>query len=108
NLWQPLSVSELRATQREADRIIAATVSLPARPDTWTARIDNVVLHPVGGLVILLLILFVMFQAVFAWAQPLMQLLAAGFDALGQVVHDVIPAGLVQSFLQNGVISGVG
>ncbi len=108
NLWQPLSVSELRATQREADRIIAATVSLPARPDTWTARIDNVVLHPVGELVILLLILFVMFQAVFAWAQPLMQLLAAGFDALGQVVHDVIPAGLVQSFLQNGVISGVG
>ena len=108
NRWQPLGVSELRATQREADRIIAATVSLPARPDTWTARIDNVVLHPVGGLAILLLILFVMFQAVFAWAQPLMQVLSAGFDALGQFVHDAIPAGLVQSFLQNGVISGVG
>src|SRR5437868_429408 len=39
--WQPPSVSELRATQREADRIIAATVSLPARPDTWTGRIDG-------------------------------------------------------------------
>jgi ferrous iron transport protein B len=108
NLWQPLSVSELRATQREADRIIAASVGLPARPDTWTARIDSVVLHPVGGLAILLLILFVMFQAVFAWAQPLMQLLSSGFDALGQFVHDAVPAGLVQSFLQNGVISGVG
>src|SRR6202000_1299626 len=84
------------------------SVSLPARPDTWTGRIDSVVLHPVGGLAILLLILFVMFQAVFAWAQPLMQLLSAGFDALGQFVHDAIPAGLVQSFLQNGVISGVG
>src|ERR1700726_4968269 len=33
NLWQPLSVAELRATQREADRIIGATVSLPAKPD---------------------------------------------------------------------------
>ena len=54
-----------------------ATVSLPARPDTWTARIDAVVLHPVGGLAILLLILFVMFQAVFAWAQPLMELLSS-------------------------------
>jgi ferrous iron transport protein B len=108
NRWQPLSVAELRATQREADRIIAAAVSLPLRPDTWTARIDSVVLHPVGGLLILLLILFVMFQAVFAWAQPLMQLLSAGFDALGQLVHDTLPAGLVQSFLQNGVISGVG
>src|ERR1700756_3931703 len=108
NLWQPLSVSELRATQREADRIIADCVSLPARPDTWTARIDSVVLHPVGGLAILLLILFVMFQAVFAWAQPLMELLSTAFDALGGFVHDTLPAGLLQSFLQNGVISGVG
>jgi ferrous iron transport protein B len=108
NLWQPLTASELRATQREADRIIATSVSLPARPDTWTARIDKVVLHPVGGLAILLLILFVMFQAVFAWAQPLMELLSSSFDALGQYVHDTLPAGLLQSFLQNGVISGVG
>ena len=51
NLWKPLSVAELRATQREADRIIGATVSLPAKPDTWTGRIDAVVLHPVAGLV---------------------------------------------------------
>ncbi|MEN3287916.1 MAG: ferrous iron transport protein, partial [Bradyrhizobium sp.] len=108
NTWHPLTVPELRATQREADRIIAASVSLPARPDTWTARIDKVVLNPVGGLVVLLLILFVMFQAVFAWAQPLMDLLSSGFDALGQFVHDELPGGLLQSFLQNGVISGVG
>ena len=108
NLWQPQTVSQLRSSQREADRIIAATVSLPERPDTWTARIDAIVLHPLGGLAILLLILFVMFQAVFAWAQPLMQLLSSAFDAAGQFVHDTLPAGLLQSFLQNGVISGVG
>jgi ferrous iron transport protein B len=108
NLWQPLTVAELRATQREADRIIAATISLPSRPDTWTARIDAVVLQPVAGLAILALILFVMFQAVFAWAQPLMELLSDSFTALGQLVHDTLPAGLLQSFLQNGVISGVG
>jgi ferrous iron transport protein B len=108
NLWQPLTVAELRATQREADRIIAATIGLPSRPDTWTARIDAVVLHPVAGLAILALILFVMFQAVFAWAQPLMELLSDSFTALGQLVHDTLPAGLLQSFLQNGAISGVG
>jgi ferrous iron transport protein B len=108
NLWQPLTVAELRATQREADRIIAANISLPTRPDTWTARIDAVVLHPAAGLAILALILFVMFQAVFAWAQPLMELLSSAFTALGQMVHDTLPAGLLQSFLQNGVISGVG
>lgn len=108
NSWRALTVAELRATQREADRIISDCVSLPASPDTWTARIDAVVLHPVGGLVVLALILFVMFQAVFAWAQPLMELLQSGFDALGDFVHATLPGGLLQSFLQNGVISGVG
>jgi ferrous iron transport protein B len=108
NLWQPLTVAQLRATQREADRIIAGSVSLPSRPDSWTSRIDAIVLHPVAGLAILALILFVMFQAVFAWAQPLMEGLSSAFAALGQFVHDTLPAGLLQSFLQNGVISGVG
>ncbi len=106
--WHPLSASELRAMQREADRIIAATVTPPAKPDTMTTRIDSIVLHPVAGLLILLTVLFVMFQAVFSWAQPAMDLLANGFAALGQVAHAVLPDGLLQSFVQNGVISGVG
>ena len=108
NDWKPLSAAELRATQREADRIIAAAITLPTKPDTWTTRIDSVVLHPIAGLLILLLILFVMFQAVFSWATPLMDMLASSFAALGLIVHQVLPAGLLQSFLQNGVISGVG
>jgi ferrous iron transport protein B len=94
--------------QREADRIIAATVTPPAKPDTATTRIDSVVLHPVAGLLILLTVLFVMFQAVFSWAQPAMDLLSNSFTALGQLVHTELPDGLLQSFLQNGVISGVG
>lgn len=108
NDWKPLSIAELKATQREADRIIRDTVTLPAKPDSLTTRVDAVVLHPVGGLVILGLILFVMFQAVFNWAQPVMEFLSSTFAALGQLVHDTLPAGLLQSFLQNGLISGVG
>ena len=58
---------------------------------------------------ILALILFVMFQAVFAWAQPLMDLMSIGLHrARVNVVHDTLPAGLLQSFLQDGVIAGVG
>jgi ferrous iron transport protein B len=107
NSWKPPSASELRAAQREADRILRAAVAQPA-PDTLTGRLDAVLLHPVAGLVILLVILFVMFQAVFAWAKPVMDLISAGFDGLGGMVHDTLPAGLLQSFIQNGVISGVG
>jgi ferrous iron transport protein B len=108
NTWAPLSIGELKALQREADRIIRDTVTMPTKPDSLTTRVDAVVLHPFGGLVILALILFVMFQAVFSWAQPLMELLADSFAALGQLVHNTLPDGLLQSFLQNGVISGVG
>jgi ferrous iron transport protein B len=105
--WKPPSASELRAAQREADRILRAAVAQPA-PDTLTGKLDAVLLHPVAGLLTLLAILFVMFQAVFAWAKPVMDLIAAGFDGLGGMAHDALPAGLLQSFIQNGVISGVG
>jgi ferrous iron transport protein B len=108
NRWEPLTPAELRAAQREADRVIAASVVMPARPDTLSARIDAVLLHPVWGLLILVGVLFVMFQAVFAWAKPLMDLISSGFDALGAAAHEALPAGLLQSFIQNGLISGVG
>ena len=106
--WTPSSLGELRAAQREADRILQLVVRMPAKPDTLTTRLDAVLLHPVAGLIVLLAVLFVMFQAVFTWAQPLMDLISLGFDGLGSAVHQVMPAGLVQSFIQDGVISGVG
>jgi len=108
NKWKLPTTSELRAAQREADRIIKIAVQMPAKPDTLTARLDAIVLHPIAGLIILLSILFLMFQAVFAWAKPVMDLIAAAFDALGTLVRDTLPAGLLQSFLQDGVINGVG
>jgi ferrous iron transport protein B len=108
NTWKPPTASDLRAAQREADRIIRVAVSAAARPETLTGRVDAVLLHPVAGLLILLGLLFVLFQAVFTGAKPLMDFISAGFDALGAVAHDAMPVGLLQSFIQNGVISGVG
>ncbi|HEY5963910.1 MAG TPA: FeoB small GTPase domain-containing protein, partial [Xanthobacteraceae bacterium] len=104
--WQPPGTSELRAAQREADRVIKAAVGEPRRPDTVTGRVDAVLLHPVAGLLILLCILFVMFQAVFAWAKPLMELIAGSFEWLGTLAAAHLPEGLLQSFVQNGVIAG--
>jgi ferrous iron transport protein B len=106
--WQPPTLADLRATQREADRVIKAAISAPKRPDTLTGKVDAVLLHPVAGLIILLALLFVMFQAVFAWAKPVMDLIQSGFDSLGEVAATTLPDGLLQSFIQNGAISGVG
>ena len=108
NTWSPPSTADLRAAQREADRIMRVAVAAPRRPDTLTGRVDNVLLHPVAGLLILLFLLFMMFQAVFAWARPLMDPISSGFETLGVLAHDALPEGLLQSFIQNGVISGVG
>lgn len=106
--WTPPSTADLRAAQREADRVIKSAVSEPARPDTLTGRVDAVLLHPVAGLLVLMCVLFVMFQAVFAWARPVMDLISGSFDALGAATHTLLPEGLLQSFIQNGMISGVG
>jgi ferrous iron transport protein B len=106
--WHPPTTSDLRAAQREADRVIKVAVGQPSRPDTVTGRVDAVLLHPVAGLLLLLLLLFVMFQAVFAWARPLMDVIQSGFDWLGVLARDSLAEGLLQSFIQNGVISGVG
>jgi ferrous iron transport protein B len=110
--WTAPDAAALRTAQREADRIVAATVVVPDRRDPVTRRVDAVLLHPVAGLLILLALLFLMFQAVFAWAAPVMDLIDGGFTALGALVGDAIPdegaLGLLRSFLQDGVIAGVG
>jgi ferrous iron transport protein B len=106
--WSEPNAAQLRATQREADRILDAAVKAPGRPDGFTRRVDRVVLHPVLGLVILLAILFLMFQAVFTWAQAPMDLIKSGFDGLAALAGGVLPQGWLLSFVRDGVISGVG
>nr|WP_314438633.1 ferrous iron transporter B [uncultured Brevundimonas sp.] len=108
NRWHTPDAAELRSAAREAERIMKACVRPPERPDTLTGRIDSVLLHPVGGLVILMALLFVMFQAVFSWAAPLMDGIEAGIGWIGQMVATLLPDGLLQSLIVDGVISGVG
>jgi len=106
--WSEPNAAELRAAQRRADRILDAAVRRPAGPDSFTRRVDRVVLHPVLGLVILLAILFLMFQAVFTWAQAPMELIRSGFAVLSAWIGVVLPQGWLLSFLRDGVISGLG
>lgn len=106
--WQEPSATEIRAMHREAERILKAYVKPPERPDTLTDRTDAILLHPVIGILALFAVLFVMFQAVFSWATPLMDLIDASFAWLGGVAAEFLPDGLLQSFLVDGLIAGVG
>ncbi|MFT8713121.1 ferrous iron transport protein B, partial [Komagataeibacter rhaeticus] len=76
--------------------------------DRVEERLDRWVLHPVWGPVILIVLLFLMFQAVFAWAQPLMDAIDAGMGLLGQQVGRLLPAGALRSLIVDGVIAGAG
>ncbi|WP_046900212.1 ferrous iron transporter B [Gluconobacter oxydans] len=71
-------------------------------------RLDRWFLHPVWGPVILLVVLFVMFQTVFAWAQPLMDALESGITLLGEFILRPLPDGVLRSLLADGVITGAG
>ena len=108
NVWREPTAAQIRAAHREAQRIVKACVRPPERPDTVTGKIDAVLLNPAAGLLILALLLFVMFQAVFTWAEPLMGLIETGFAALSTGVAAVLPDGLLQSLVTDGLIAGVG
>jgi ferrous iron transport protein B len=106
--WHAPDAGELRGAQREADRVLRAAVKSTDERDPGTAAVDRVLLHPVAGLVILLVLLFVMFQAVFAWARPLMDAIQDGFTWLGTLVEASPLPDLLKSFFKDGLISGVG
>ncbi len=106
--WREPTSSEISAAHRQVERIIADCVQPPARPDTWTARIDHVLLHPLSGIPILLAILFVIFQAVFAWAGPATDLIGGAFESLAALVTAAMPDSMFRSLLTDGLISGIG
>jgi ferrous iron transport protein B len=90
------------------DEILTDCVSAPANPPAWQDKLDRVVLHPVAGSLVLLTILFLMFQAVFAWATPMMDAIKASMEFLGQEASQLLPEGILQEFVVNGLIAGVG
>ena len=106
--WSAPDAEALRGKAAEAERIMKVCVRPPKRPDTLTGRIDSLLLHPVAGLLILSAIMFVMFQAVFAWATPAADAIEALLTGLGAAVAGVIPDGIFQSLIVDGLIAGVG
>ena len=100
---------ERREPVRQSARAIAKAAiiaEVPAR--AVTRSIDKIVLHRLFGPLILAVLLFVMFQAVFAWATPFADIIDNGFAALHDWVAATLPDGVFRSFLADGVIKGVG
>jgi ferrous iron transport protein B len=102
------SPADIEADHKEVQRILRAVgadrVGLPKS----TVEIDRVVLHPVVGPVLLAATLFLMFQAVFAWAQAPMDIIRTMGTALGGWLIETLPATQLRSLLVDGVLAGAG
>ena len=102
------NTATLEATQREVRRILDAVIDQHGRIQTAGDRIDAIVMHPVLGYVILAVLLFLIFQAVFSWSAAPMALIKDAVDGIGRTLQAALPAGILRSLLVDGVLSGVG
>ncbi|HMI41533.1 MAG TPA: ferrous iron transporter B, partial [Sphingomicrobium sp.] len=96
------------ALQRRARAIATAAVISETPVRRLTHRLDAVLLHPIAGPLILASIMFVMFQAVFAWSATPVGWIESGMNWLGQTATAALPAGVFRSLIVDGVIGGVG
>ena len=108
---QPLSAIDavsVEDTQREVRRILDASTSFANDKGNLTESIDNVVLHPLVGPLLLAAIMFLVFQAVFSWAVAPMEMITEGVEGVGAWVGAHMQEGLLRSLLVEGILGGVG
>ncbi|MFL2770736.1 MAG: ferrous iron transporter B [Rhodospirillaceae bacterium] len=98
----------IRDLQREARRIAAKVIIREGIEHAFTRRIDAAALHPVVGPLVLLGLLFIMFQAVFTWAEAPMTWIDGSVVGLQRLTLAAMPEGLLRSLIVDGVLAGVG
>src|SRR5690606_4073201 len=114
--------AEASAAGRNLDReIIAARYE---RIDAWvkdalavrpagtrrpaTRLIDSILTHPVLGFAVFALVMYVLFEALFAWSEPLVGSIEGAVAFTQDGVRNLLPAGPLRDLLVDGVIAGVG
>ncbi len=93
---------------QETRRLLSIAVSMPTRTAKVDDALDRWLLHPVFGLLALSVVMFLIFQAVYAWATPMMDAIDAATAWLGATVGTALPPGPLNSLLVKGIIAGLG
>jgi ferrous iron transport protein B len=108
NALAAIDAVPVEATQREVRRILAVAVHDEGDRGNLSEKIDHVVLHPFAGPVILAVLMFLIFQAVFSWAEVPMDMISGGVEAFGALIKAHMAEGVLRSLLVDGIIAGVG
>jgi ferrous iron transport protein B len=106
--WSPSSADQIERTQQDVRRILAASGYTEPLRSRAVAVADRVLMHPVAGIALLAVLLFLIFQAVFSWAAWPMDLIDRGVAWLGDAISGALPDGPLRSLLVDGIIAGVG
>ena len=106
--WRPPTAQDIEHDQGEVRRILGAVGGDRLDGVTFSDRVDSVVLHPIAGPLILASILFLVFQAVFAWAQVPMDAIKLGVGTFATWIGHALPPSLLKGLLIEGVLAGTG
>jgi ferrous iron transport protein B len=87
------------------DKVLLAP---PTTKERMTEKLDRILLHKVGGYLIFVGLLLLIFQAIFAWAAYPMDWIDAGFSAAGEWMHSVLPEGFLTNLFIEGLWAGLG
>jgi ferrous iron transport protein B len=102
------TAQQLAKDHAEVNRILNASGAVVHEVETASDRIDRIVLHPIAGPAILAVTLFLVFQAVFAWAQWPMDTIEASVNGLADWLRAALPDNALRSLLLDGVLAGAG
>ena len=109
--FEPLKF-QVRETMQRYDKFLPIVQKSLKRnvleDETVSDKIDKVVTHSVMGPMIFFGLMFLIFQAVFSWASYPMDLIDAGFGALGDGVKALLPDGMIRDLITDGILAGLG
>ena len=77
-------------------------------PKHWTQKLDKIFTHKIWGYLIFFAILFLIFQAIFAWATLPMDFIDLTFSELSIYFKAILPEGVLSNLLTEGIIPGIG
>ncbi len=106
---QTSSSDQLLNRYQRIDELVTKVVQQKTNKHvTRTERIDALLTHRFLGPVSFLLIMLLVFQAIFSWADLPMNLIDGGFSVLSRVVRTTLPGGVLADLIADGIIPGVG
>lgn len=92
----------------KTEEIISTVITSSLSKDTFTEKLDNILLHPIYGVFVLFALLLGVFQLLFVGADPFIGMIESLFEYFGELAVAYIPEGHLQSLVVDGILAGVG